>query len=742
MKWQEFLKEFERAVEAFRARPDSPAPVVERKTVGEGPGPAIWIGAGSWDQIPEADVCLNNKGASHVAERERPFGSITELVEEWPEALASRWKKAIGEISDPTSILTNFRLVVEDASPDSCFGLVFFCARIYGLELSDVPENWRSYTKRWESGDVLSTGQPEHSFGALHSALYHSYLEDGWYYTWAEALAFMLEALQKDVVPEAIGESRPWQRLIRVQSLVEFERQAYEDSLNYATTVQLLLPIRESGSAARARLIDAYLVEEHVPLGLLKNFVRTDSVNPSMKAGFALMGIHKPHSQRTGDYLAVSLTPGKGLHLKDLWKELEAREDHAYAELAAGYDESVHRANDKPRSNMVVYENGLREDGVTPAPNNPWYLDNSMTLVAAPHGSDTDPGTLLSWEDVLDAVWVCYQPFRNLYVVTEAGEKCRMDQCSPVAAGPVRPTKQSKNLLIARWLECSPSGNGDKPNAFVRFSPTLYRFLAACVRCAGEKEVSIRDLPQAENFDVIEFNGGFGVVCDDGAYVIDDWRRDRLAIEDIKQEFHHVSKRREVIDRVADGVNTLYRNVERSLSDGLSSKQSAQLLNQIASMKIDAGKEWSATMVQSFDPGVIGFRHALEKRFGIEGKLEEFYASIDRISAMLNSYIELKTNARVAWLSIFGFPIVLFASFFGFIFDDIPSCISAMPDRLYSTCKTMEDVGLHFLGIASFILLAGAGILSLLLWSRAQEKKSGLQKSPRIQPSTSCQEFD
>jgi len=728
MKWQEFLDEFERAIEAFRARPESPAPVVDRKTLAEGSGPAIWVGTGNWGQIPDGDICLNNKGASYLVDgRDRPFGSVTELVEKWPAELASGWNEAIGEETDPASILTRFRLVVEDASPDSCFGLVFFCARIYGLELSEVPENWRSYTKRWEAGDVLSTGLPEVSFGALHSALYHSYLEEGWHHTWIEALAFLLETLQRSIEPEAVDASRPWQRLVKVKSLVEFERQAYEDSLNYATTLQLLLPIRGSGSTARARLIDAYLVEEHVPLGLMKNFVRTDSVNPSMKAGFTLMGIHKPHSPDDGDYLTVSLTPGKGLHLKDLWKELEAREDAAYSALEGGSDGPIHRANDNPRSNMVVYQNGLRDDGVTPAPNNPWYLENPMTLVAAPHGKDDEPGTLLTWEDVLDAIWVCYQPFRDLYVVTETGEKCRMDQCSPVVVGTATPSGKSKNLLFARWLERSPKGKGNKPNAFVRFSPTLYRFLAACVRCAGEKDVSIRDLPQAENFDVIEFNGGFGVVCDGGAYVIDDWRRDRLAIADIKREFSHVSERREAVDRVARNVKELYENVESSLADGLSSRESAQLLNQIASMKIDVGKKWSETIVASFDPGVIAFRNALEKRFGIEGKLEEFYASIDRISAMLNSYIELKTNSRVAWLSIYGFPIVLFASFFGFMLDDVPACPGPLATRTFGICGYLQQAGLNLTGLIAFLSCSALGVIVLRAWSRAQEKRSRLK---------------
>ena len=720
-RWQNFLKDFERAIDAFRARPESPAPVIEPHSVAEGAGPAIWIGTGNWDQIPHKDICLNNKGANHVVGRARPFVSITELVEEWPAALAAGWKKSIGESIDPASLLTNFRLVVEDASPDSCFGLISFCARVNGLELTDVPENWRSYTKRWEAGDVLSTGQPEHSFGALHSALYHSSLEDGWHGTWIEALALMLEALQKNVEPEAVDVSRPWQRLVKVKSLVEFERQAYEDSLNYATTVQLLLPIRGSGSAERARLIDAYLVEEHVPLGLLKNFVRTDSVNPSMKSGFALMGIHKPQSQSTGDYLAISLTPGKGLHLLELWKELEKREDRACAELGR------QRANDKPRANMVVYQDGLREDGVTPAPNNPWYIDNSMTLVAAPKGTESEPGTLLSWEDVLDALWVCYQPFRNLYVVSEAGDKCRMDQCSPLNAGSVKLTGQRKKLLFARWLHRSPGGDGNSPNAFVRFSPTLYRFLAACVRCGGKRAVSILDLPQAENFDVIEFNGGFGVVCDEGAYAIDDWRRDELAIEDITKEFAHVSERREVIDRVARDVRDLYENVEKSLSGGLDGKTSAELLNQIASMKIDVGKKWSETSVASFNPGVIAFRHALEKRFGIEGKLEEFYASIDRISAMLNSYIELKTNARVAWLSIYGFPIVLFASFFGFVFDDVTACPGALTNLPFGLCGFLKQAGLNLMGFILFLLFSGLGIVILRNWNRRQEKKSRLK---------------
>lgn len=728
MKWQDFLKDFKHAIEAFRKRPASPPPVVEREGVKGSTEPLLWVGTGSWSDISKADIVLNNKGASQVIERDRVFDSITELVEEWPDELVLGWQAAIGQSTSPTSILTRFRLVVEDASPDSCFGLIFFCARVYGLNLSEVPENWRSYAKRWESGDVLSTGKPEFSFGALHSALYHSYFQDGWHHTWVEALSFIIEALQRSVEPEAIDEPRPWQRLVKAKSLVEFERQAYEDSLNYATTVQLLMPIRDSGTNVRAKLVDAYLVEEHVPLGLLKNFVRTDSINPSMKAGFTLMGMHRPYSQKPSDRYAVSLTPGKGLHLLDLWKELEAREDRAYKELHASANSPVHRRNDRPRSNMVVYKGGLRDDGVTPAPNDPWYLDNSMTIVAAPYGNEIGLGTLLSWEDVLDAVWACYQPFRKLYVESETGQQCRMDQCKPIAESDDKSTGQTKKLLFSRWLERNMNDNSNNPNAFLRFSPTLYRFLAACVRCAGKRDVTIRDLPQVDNFDVIEFNGGFGIVCDQGAYVIDDWRREKLAIEDIKMEFANISARREVTDRVAGDIRDLYDDVENSLSDGLSAEQSAKLLNQIASMKIDVGKKWSETIVASFDPGVIQFRHALEKRFGIEGRLEEFYASIDRISTMLNSYIELKTNSRVAWLSIYGFPIVLFASFFSFILDDVPACPGIMAKVPYGLCGALQQAGLNLMGIVAFLACSALGVIVLRSWSRTQEKQSRLKK--------------
>lgn len=726
MHFQKFLTSFEAGVEVLARRVEAADPqdgefgypVFQASFLETLPdAPCIWVGTGNWESTREGDVCLNSKGAGKFAGIDGFFGSVTALAESDTEVVWSRWQAAIGQERQPEQILARFQLVAEDASPDSCFGLLCFLARLNDVAVEEIPRAWSDYVKRWESGDVLSTGVPEHSYGALHSAIYHSLLDSGWGGAWVAVLRFMLNALKQELAPEDLSTARSWGGLVQARSLVEFERQAYEASLNYATTLQLRLPI--AAAPERTRLVDAYLSEEHIPLGLLKNFVRTDVHNTVLKSGFTLMGIHKPYDPgSSGDFLAVSVTPDAGVHLLDLWKKLEELEDKAWARDRDEDGRPLSRPCDNPRVNMIVYPDGLREDG-SPAPNNPWFITNDYTLIAAPHpDASGQPGTKLTWTDVTEAIWHCYQPLRTLEVRNHDGNWRRLDDCRPINSEDDE-LKTGKKLILAHWNLAESDTEGSEGQFYIRFTPTLNRFLAASIALGGEKRVQLRDLPQRDHFDFVEFKGGFGVVTSDGAYVIDDWQRDPLDTEGVIKEFNQVVRRRHIIDEMSQQTTQLYDEVRQKLNKGLSGKDSSELLNRIAAMQLKVGELWHETMPSSYDVGIIQFRSTLEKRFGIAGRLESFSQSIQRISSMLNSYIELRTNSRVAWLTIFGFPIVLFASFFGFIFKELPNCPATESAFVNWLCT-----GVNVYGLSLFLVLTLLGVIAFRYWNRRLERAS------------------
>jgi hypothetical protein len=279
-------------------------------------------------------------------------------------------------------------LVVEDASPDSCFALVCLLARWSGVAVDAIPHDWVEHIGRWELGDVITTGEPHSSFGALHNALVHSFLYDAcpaWGQAWVAGLRFLLSALQSGDPPDHLGHEHPWPELEQARAFLDFEYQTYLDGLDFATRVQLRIPMTPVGAAVngdgdaggdrhadageartqtrtrtrdrigdragtpaqrtdadagapadagaagrRWRLVDAYLAREALPQGSLKSFLRTDREHTWFKNGFTLMALYKPADIGTGNDLSVSVTPGRGIDLRDLWRRLEELEYQAW----------------------------------------------------------------------------------------------------------------------------------------------------------------------------------------------------------------------------------------------------------------------------------------------------------------------------------------------------------------------------------------------------------------------------
>lgn len=691
-------------VKAARSDPERHGyPVVRRATPGQAAPDEILIGVGAMDASPRAGICLNNKGAHLLVGREERFASLTELVLSEEPVFWEGWRERSGADTTPERALARFTLVVEDASPDSCFALLSFLARLAGVPVAQVPASWVDYIRRWEAGDVISTGLPRDSYGSLHNALAHSYFQGAWGDAWVDCLTFMVRAIRSGLAPEDLSGAPPWPELQKARAFLEFEYQTYEDSLNYATCLQLRMPM--TGAEQRYKLVDAYLAVETIPLGSLKAFLRQDRTHPFLNSGFALMALYKPSETGEGNDMTVSVTPHTGIDLCDLWYRLEALEFEAW---------QGQRPIASARLGIIGYPDGRLPSG-DPAPTEPWYDGGDYTLLGAPRRlPDGRLGSKLEWDDVCEAIWRTYHPFESLQVRSANGALVSLERCAAERFGDDRAQQAGKRLVIANWAREASA------MPVLRVTPTLKRYLAACLaRPETAPPIRLADLPDAADYDYLELTGGFAVISVHGAFVINDWRREPLNETDIRHEFHNACIQLAVVQRYAARVAALVNDLDAYVRGRLRRQSDSSLLNRLMAMKIDLNREWTETMAQSFDPDVRRLREALHARWGIAGRLDDFYRAVEQATAMLSSFVELRMNRRIAFLTIYGFPLVLVAAFFGFIFNDLdPHLAGGWPDWGQ----------IHWPGLMLYVLLSALGVLAVKFFSRLQEKWSRLDE--------------
>jgi hypothetical protein len=708
--WAVFLNAFEKGldvlakrIEKTRQKPgEAPCPVLFTDNHDEATTPdEFLIGSGYWARRVEQSgkdisgdqallvpvnhngIFLNNKGAEFVLSQ-RP-ASVTELVlsdETSFFPVWSKWKSVLADDVAPASFFQRFTLVVEDASPDSCFALIVFLARMNGLAPSAIPRHLVEYITHWEQGDVSTTGDPFSSWAALHSALSHSYVgvEEKPAATsasgadqefsfrmseaWLRCLRLDLDVLRSGCPPFALADYSGSTYLLEAKAFLGYEYQQYLQGLDHAIHLQLLLPMIGGGN--RYKLVDAYLEEEFVPCGSIKVFLRNDHEHTWLKDGFSLMAIHRQDLAGTGNDMVISVDPSAGVQLSTLWCELERLEDEAWAGT---------RPNDNPRIGILGYPGGQRPgvDGGA-SPNQPWYDGGNYTLIAAPKSESGDlPGTRLGWMEVTEAIWRNYYPARFLKIVDINGELCHPHDCGAVVIGGL-PAKSSSgkdipHLRVARWPENIDGLHG------VRLSPTLKRYLAACVTRQAETTglMPLSYLPALDSFDFLRMQGGLAIIHRLGVFLLDDWRSQKLDVRALQIEFRKAAEKWTKIDETERGIEDLLKAVRSEWQTRkLHRRTPLKLLDLLTEYKMDIRSAIMDTRSTSTDAEVLDFRAVLEKRWGIEARLEQAYDMLNKFENTLRSYTELLTNWLIAVLTIFGFPALFFAGFFDFIIRDEP----------------------------------------------------------------------
>jgi hypothetical protein len=667
--FKEFLSAFELGLVILRRRierPEAQRPAVRyRPDAGEAGPDEVQVGVGRFaticaGEIHGAGVCLNNKGASVALGSEKAFPSVTDLVFKISDVIFADWRRVVAGDRSPDRFFERFTLIVEDASPDSCFGLFCFLLRLAGLTPDTIPHGWIQYVRQWEMGVSLVGKSPYEAYGCLHNALVHRTVEHDVEHeiaqSWLDGLRLLCEALGSDEPPSALATSKALPQMETARAFLAFEEQAYEEGLSHALCVQLSLPM--VGTKNRHRVVDAYLAEETVPLGSLKVFAHTDRVRPFLKAGFSLLAIHRQITVGDDFDCTISVDPYAGVELSELWRKLEEEEDKKWGSERPCAD---------PRRDIRGYPDGTRTGGRN-APDEPWYDGHDYTLLAAPRRlRDGRLGSKLRWTDVREALWEVYQPFRNLKVtapmnaaasdsVAKAG-LVSLAECRPEtlpAGSHAGDLQRPRHLFLARWHR------PDNTAPAFRITPTLGRYLAACVNRhpAASSSVSLSELPDETSYRLIELPSGVAVITEHGAFVLDAGRHDQVRFEPLKDEFcralrilHRLEASEKGTRRLLDETRAYFRGERRDLSQ-------ADLLRRLSLEQIELALEQHRARTAQAIPEARLFREALLAHWGIGNWLDWVFSDVERIENVLSSRSELLDSRQVTRLTAAGLPLL------------------------------------------------------------------------------------
>ncbi|MEA3277389.1 MAG: hypothetical protein U9Q81_19330 [Pseudomonadota bacterium] len=747
--WTDFLGEFgsaldrwEERIETFKKSKESdgrPPPLIYRPAWDASPDPRhLCIGVGDWSRYPwkapqegqKVGILLNNKGAPSPGSAR--YASICDMVTDLDFAAWPVWSRATADLGTPSELLGRFTLVVEDVSPDSCLGLILFFARSCGVPRDELPAPWIDYARRWEEGDVKTTGAPFESWGALHSALAHSFApptDEGSSVpsggiqdreadlcltrAWLSCLRFDAAALASSALPNCMSAMDLIVEDQLARGFLNYEQQNYLSSLGEATCLQLLVPME--GIGHRQLMVDTMLLEEEIPDGTKKVFARNDREHTWLHDGFALMALNRPHEiyQGSGNDIVVSADTTFKIELSDLWRALEAREDALWA---------GERPCDKPRRDMVRgYPQGKRPDGSN-APNQPWFLFPDLSLVAAPKhifepsdGASGVLGSRLDWPEVREILWQTYQPMRFLEFddlnAPEPLSPVRLEVCRPQLFGKEGHSRRRALYRLA-WRQtvvCSQAA---------RLSPTAKRCYAALAARGGDfqggsRPIALVELPQPASFDFLSFEGGFAVVHRNGTVLVDDWRTSKLPDQELCREFELCTRRLAAIAALEVSIGKLIEEQTREMTESVHQLDHLAILDVLTRFKIEIASELTATALQTNDPEVIEFRAVIERRWGMAERLQEAYRNIDRVEGSIRAYSELYTNRRVNQLTVYGFPLVLATGLLALL---LPA-----PDEEHSSY--LAEVHwiferFHWHSFFYFCLFTVVGILLLRYWPR------------------------
>ena len=683
----------------------------------------LLIGVGHWwlDDRPveHRGICLNNKDKAYRFGTTCHYATVTDFVLAPPAPLQQHWDTLTAGYREPGQLLRHFTLIVEDVGPDSCFALLCWLARCCGVEVSELRDGpgkpWVQAVCEWETTGMAA--DPFTAWTILLSALGHSYLfpagapregdtshKPDLSQAWREALQFTAALLQQEVNPNAVPLAWNLNGYSRARAFLNVEYQEYLESLAQAICLQLWVPLRATGDA-RQLLVDAYFAVETWPSGAKKLFIRTDREHTYLHQGFALMGLYRPGEHGSGNAMTVSVNPWTGIYLKALWEELERRETERWQ-------------GQRPRDHIRPIASYAEAEGY----NEPWWDDGGRyTLLGAPKAlPDWPAGSRLDWSEVVEAAWRCYSPVRDLRVRDLLHlQDCTLEQCQrdrlPREGGNFTLTKY---LAAARWLP-----DATRPQALFQ-APTTRRALAALVvREPAEGLLRFADLPPAQDITVTPLAGGFAVLHEHGVFLFDDWRSERLPVNELREEFQRCFELLRTI-REVDSQLAARLQAQSMLDPTLKPWRSIAVLIELAAQRAKLAKAQYHYGLHSSSADVRRFRDQLASRWGIDKSFEELQRRLAGMEDAVRTTSTLRTQGLVQILSVYGLPF--------FISNGITTALSNWIDVIErGRDAALVKVGVY-LGLAATLIVLMRGLQ--YLWVRSRKSRAAATR-PAQDPS-------
>ena len=594
-----------------------------------------------------------------------PFRAGTAFVSAQPADTIALWQKHMGLGQSPSSPYAGIPLVVEDASLDTCLTLIALVRR---LNDGSLPEQWVDYACRWEQGDVHTTGVPEHSAGALHSALVHALFDrdEGIVrveQALADGVAYLEGLIDAGVDPAHVPADLQAPQHNVARARLAAERQRYLSLREGMPKFQLAVPM---AGATRRRIVDAAILTEITPTGALKNWLRNDSTSFTGD-GYGLMVLYRPTIAGSGEpgtatqlqEIAVSVDPDLGLTLRPLWEELERREDAAWD--AAGQE----RPRDNPRS-LVSFQ-GPREgwpQGLRPS-NQPWWDDQGQyTLVAAPRLLPNNmPGTLLDLKDVLAALWATCAP----------GGEIKVRQRDKIEGHPLAGHQSQANLLRTSLPECPSKtlinvvrADGPRVEPLV-WTPTLLRAAAALT---FSPDIGIDRLPDASEFDVVSSRGGTVVITGAGILIMEHTPGEGFPATQLRRAIGEAGRVLTIARQLEQRLAATEQSVVEAVRSGRGHDRRKALAH-VYKVMLEARPHAPDRETAEADPLIRRVNEAIERRWNAAARFKHVAETAQRLQTMIVSSTEVRSASLLNGVAIYGLPAAVFGNILGVAFNQL-----------------------------------------------------------------------
>lgn len=634
-------------------------------------------------------VSLDKKSGENVLGATRP--SVLQVVRDMKFPVD---ETRLSQCSDINEFLDCVSLKVEDASPDSVLSVLFCAARNSGVKIPDsVWAIWEPAVTEWEKTGIVEVA--ERSWPALAAALAHTVLGNAQFqpnrggelqYAWARVFAFAVEALQAGYDPRNIPETAVGTHLGLARAALDEERARYERKLFAQQVHQLSLPMVGTD---RRRLVDVLFTNETEFTGSMKVFARNDRKNAPLGRGFSVLVLTRPELRKSEphNWVTISVDTRTGVHLYDLWRELEQMETAAWAKASKDRPRIMHdsrRLQSVPEQDQHYHQQ--------------WYLDQDRSLLASPRRqndptnpeADLAPGSLLSFPEIEDAMFRVFDPFGS-YLVGMAPEKMthRLPDVEVSRVG------EAKKVLSAWWSKDDPLPSPSGPAEWGGLFPTALRAMAARTLGISSKD-AVRLAPDLEEFDIIAFGNGLAVVTDGGAFLLDSGRSRPAQIERAAELVRAQATLSEKLDDMQKQVEARARGQATALRGKGSTRSWLDQQRFCAGLHADL-IHFRGVLDKPLETDAAGLqplKYTLSERWNIRARITELATEVEWLQQNSKAAEELRVFRAAKWAGGLALAVV--------IADALAGRVAPIVQRTVAPLFPQNQIDLAFVEIASF----------------------------------------